>query len=165
MTALVWAANILGWPVLHLVTASIVLRLPVDRFSRGSFLDKSWGWERGGKFYRKWLGIHRWKGLLPDGAPWVGGFSKKQLAHRDREYLYRFLLETRRAEFAHWCMFLCLPVFFLWNPLWACLVMTAYAIGANVPCILAQRYNRQVLARMLRRMSQRTRVHGPGLAR
>lgn len=34
------------------------------------------------------------------------------------------------------------PLFFLWNPWWADLVIVAYAIAANVPCIVAQRYNR-----------------------
>jgi len=158
MTAFIWIANVLGWPIIHLVTASIVLRLPLQRFSRDSFLYKSRSWEQGGEFYRRRLAIHRWKAMLPDGAPWVGGFAKKHLACRDRDCIYMFLVETRRAEFAHWCMLLCLPIFFLWNPLWACLVMTAYAAAANVPCILAQRYNRQVLARMLSKMGQRSRA-------
>ena len=156
MTAFIWSANLLGWPVIHLVTASIILRLPLQSFSRDSFLYRSRSWEQGGEFYRKRLAIHRWKAFLPDGAPWVGGFAKKQLAHRDRDYIGRYLLETRRAEFAHWCMLLCLPIFFLWNPLWACVVMTAYAAVANVPCILAQRYNRHVLARLLNKMKERS---------
>ena len=155
MTALIWIANVLGWPVIQVTTAFIVLRLPLERFSQDSFLTRSRGWEQGGGFYRKWLAIQRWKGMLPDGAPWLGGFAKKQLVRRDRDALTTFLRETRRAEFAHWCMFACLPIFFLWNPPWACLVMTAYAAGANIPCIVAQRANRQVLARMLRAMERR----------
>ena len=158
MTALIWTANLLGWPIIHLVGASIILRLRPRRFSDDSFLYKTRSWEQGGECYRRWLAIHRWKAMLPDGAPWIGGFAKKKLAHRDRDYLYAFWLETRRAEFEHWCMLLCLPVFFLWNPPWACLVMTVYAAVANIPCILAQRYNRQVLARMLHRLEQRRRA-------
>ena len=69
---------------------------------------------------------------------------------RDSSYLAQFLLETRRAELAHWCMLCCLPLFFLWNPPWACLVMTAYALAANLPCILAQRYNRIAIDRAVR---------------
>ncbi len=148
------AANVLGWPVIHLVTAWSILRLPPERFTQDGFLLRGRVWEQGGDFYRRRLAIHRWKAMLPDGAPWVGGFSKKRLAGRDREYLYSFLLETRRAGCAHWFMLLCLPVFFLWNPLWACAVMTVYAIGANVPCILVQRYNRLVLAKRLKRRSE-----------
>ncbi len=65
-------------------------------------------------------------------------------------YLEQFLRETRRAEVAHWLMLLCVPLFFLWNPPWARLVMVAYALAANLPCILAQRYNRIVLYRVVR---------------
>jgi glycosyl-4,4'-diaponeurosporenoate acyltransferase len=100
------------------------------------------------------LSIRSWKSRLPNGAPWLGGFSKGRIAQRDERYLERFIAETRRAEFAHWCMLLCLPVFFLWNPPWACGVMTLYAITANVPCIAAQRYNRITLTRLLTRAGQ-----------
>ena len=63
-------------------------------------------------FYRDRFAIRTWKSLLPDGAPWLGGFAKKKLRGRNRAYLAQFLLETRRAEVAHWCMLACLPVFF-----------------------------------------------------
>jgi glycosyl-4,4'-diaponeurosporenoate acyltransferase len=158
MTASIWIANILGWPVIHLVTAWITLRMPLDRFERNGFLVHSRAWERDGAFYRDRLAIHRWKSRLPDGAPWLGGFSKGRVASRNPAYLHQFLLEAKRAEIAHWWMLFCLPVFFLWNPLWACLVMTGYAFAANLPCILAQRYNRLVLARLLERLQQRSKA-------
>jgi hypothetical protein len=34
------------------------------------------------------------------------------------------------------------PVFFLWNPWWGDLIIVLYALVANLPCILVQRYNR-----------------------
>jgi glycosyl-4,4'-diaponeurosporenoate acyltransferase len=82
--------------------------------------------------------------------PWFGGFPKKKLRTRDRDYLAQFLFETRRAQVAYWCMLACLPVFFLWNPPWARWVMTAYALAANLPCILVQRYNLLALDRVAR---------------
>jgi glycosyl-4,4'-diaponeurosporenoate acyltransferase len=126
------------------------LRLPADLFARDNWLTVSRQWECNGGFYRDWLAIRKWKSLLPDGAPWLGDSAKKKVSGRDRSHLARFLLETRRAELAHWCMLGCLPLFFLWNPPWACMVMTAYALAANLPCILAQRYNRMILQRALR---------------
>jgi glycosyl-4,4'-diaponeurosporenoate acyltransferase len=42
-------------------------------------------------------------------------------------------------------------VFFLWNPWWGDAVIIVYAIGANLPCILAQRYNRLRLRHLLAR--------------
>jgi len=43
------------------------------------------------------------------------------------------------------------PIFFLWNPWWADLIIVIYAVAANVPCILAQRYNRLRFHRLLAR--------------
>jgi glycosyl-4,4'-diaponeurosporenoate acyltransferase len=142
-------ADVLGWPVIHLSIAALILRLPLTKFAGNGFLYTVRSWERDGKFYGRWLAIRRWKSWLPDGAPWLGGFRKDRLRSRDREYLRRFMLETRRAECAHWCMLGCLPFFFLWNPPWACWVMTAYAVAANGPCVVAQRYNRAVLSRLI----------------
>jgi glycosyl-4,4'-diaponeurosporenoate acyltransferase len=149
MTALRWAMNILGWPLLQLGIASVAIRLPAELFTRDTWLTMPRHWERSGRIYREYLGIRRWERLLPDGAPWMGGFAKKTLRSRDPAYLAQFLLETRRAELAHWSMLACLPVFFLWNPIWARCVMAFYALAANLPCILAQRYNRLVLTRIL----------------
>ncbi len=150
MTALVWAANLLGWPAIHMSVAFATLRLPLDLFAKDTWITSPRHWERDGRPYREWLAICKWKYLLPDGAPWFGGFPKKKLRARDPAYLTQFLIETRRAQVAHWCMLACLPVFFLWNPPWARLVMSAYALAANLPCIAVQRYNRLALDRLVR---------------
>ncbi|HEX2917586.1 MAG TPA: hypothetical protein VHN81_03650 [Edaphobacter sp.] len=158
MTALVWAANVLGWPVIHMTIGYVVLRIPSRAFARDTWLTAPRTWEQDGKIYRDWFAIRRWKSLLPDGAPWLGGFAKKRLLNRSPARISQFLIETRRAEIAHWCMFACLPVFFLWNPPWACWVMATYALAANLPCILAQRYNRFLLRRIAHRPKLRTSV-------
>jgi glycosyl-4,4'-diaponeurosporenoate acyltransferase len=150
MIALVWAANVLGWPVIHLAVGFIAVRLPPHIFTRDIWLTTARSWEREGYVYRDRLAIRRWKFLLPDGGPWLGGIRKKELLGRNPVALAQFLMETRRAEIAHWCMLGCLPIFFIWNPPWARWVMTAYAFAANLPCILAQRYNRLVLSRVAR---------------
>ena len=148
MNSLVWVANILGWPAVHLAIGIVSVRLPSKLFARDNWLTAARSWEVSGRLYREWAAIRKWKSLLPDGAPLLGGFAKGKLFARDAECLRNFMLETRRAEIAHWCMLGCLPVFFLWNPPWACWVMTAYALAANLPCILAQRYNRVALQRV-----------------
>jgi glycosyl-4,4'-diaponeurosporenoate acyltransferase len=149
MIALICAANVIGWPVIHLGVSFVTLRLPQDLFEHDTWVTVPRKWERDSRVYRDGLAIRTWKSMLPDGAPWLGGFAKKKLKQRDESYFTQFLAETRRSELAHWCMLCCLPVFFLWNPPWACCVMTAYALAANLPCILAQRYNRIVLDRIL----------------
>jgi glycosyl-4,4'-diaponeurosporenoate acyltransferase len=154
VSAIVWAANPLGWPFIHLFIGYVALRLPSSLFAHDTWLTAPRRRERDGRFYRDWLAIRRWKSLLPDGAPWLGGPAKKMIYSRNSSYLVRFLVETRRAEVAHWAMLCCLPIFFLWNPPWACFVMAAYALAANLPCIAAQRYNRIAVSRAIRN------VHG-----
>jgi len=146
MIALVWAANVLGWPILQIAIGSIALRVPSHLFARDTWLTAERPWEQ--DLYRDRLAIRKWKSLLPDAAPWLGGFAKKKLRERNLLYLEQFLIETRRAEIAHWLMLCCLPIFFFWNPPWARWVMAVYALGANLPCILAQRYNRLIIRRI-----------------
>lgn len=149
MTSFVWMANVLGWPALQLGLSGLFLHLPVEWFENDNPLTAPRSWEHEGRLYRDGFAIRKWKPFLPDGAPWLGGLPKKSLCSRQDAQLARFLLETRRAELAHWIMLACLPVFFLWNPAWARWVMTFYALAANLPCIVAQRYNRVVLARVI----------------
>ena len=89
----------------------------------------------------------------------AGGVSKRTLAARDPAGLHRFAAETRRAERVHWVLLGCGPLFFLWNPFPLGLAMLAYALVANLPCIVIQRYNRARLDRIGRR-----RGAGPGAA-
>jgi len=162
MKALVWIANVLGFPVIHIVVGRTMLSLPASLFAQDCWLTREYRWECGGMLYRNRFGVHRWKKRLPDGAPWLGGMAKKRIATRRPEYLESFVVQTHRAEAAHWCMLLCTPLFFLWNPLWACFVMTFYGVAANVPCILAQRANRIQLRRVLMR---KTRAGQSGCAK
>jgi glycosyl-4,4'-diaponeurosporenoate acyltransferase len=146
MIALVLAANILGWPILHIAIGFIALRIPPQIFAHETWLTAPRFWER--DMYRDRLAIRKWKYLLPDAAPWLGGFAKRKLVNRDPTCIAQFLIETRRTEIAHWLMLGCLPIFFIWNPPWARWVIAVYAVAANLPCILAQRYNRLILNRI-----------------
>jgi glycosyl-4,4'-diaponeurosporenoate acyltransferase len=152
MNPLIWAGNILGWPIVHITIGLLSVRLRIEHFQSDNWLTAPRRWEAHGRLYRNWMGIRTWKSLLPDGAPWLGGLAKHGLSARNEEYLVQFMCETRRAEIAHWCMFGCLPIFFLWNPPWACWVMATYAVASNLPCIVAQRYNRLVLDRLVQRL-------------
>jgi len=112
-------------------------------------------WERGGKTYRSALRIKKWKRLLPDGiGVFKGGFKKKHLENAGAAYLERCILETCRAEFTHWVILVLAPIFFVWNEWWIGLIMVAYGLATNVPCIIAQRYNRMRLQGMYARYSR-----------
>ena len=119
-------------------------------FRPGSCLFRERKWEMGGRIYERRLAIRLWKDLLPDGAPWLGGFAKKSLVGRDLEYISRFRMETCRGELAHHIQIPCILTALLWNP-WplAAIVITVYAFVSNVPCIVVQRHTRHRLSRLI----------------
>ena len=139
------AVNVLGWPVLQMGLGWLFTQMPARWFDpRGG-----WAWEGHGRIYERWVKIKSWKSRLPDAAPWFsGGFAKKSFAGSDPHYRERFARETRRGELCHWTAIAFTPVFFLWNPWWGDLIMAVYAMTANFPCILVQRYNRFRLVRV-----------------
>jgi glycosyl-4,4'-diaponeurosporenoate acyltransferase len=148
--------NALGWLILQLSIAAVAVRVDPCWFANDNMLFRVHAYEI--EFYRRWLHIRRWKRLLPDGAPWVGGsFRKKSLHGSNPAYLRKLLVETRRGEVAHWLMLASFPIFFLWNPPWARIVMMSYAIAANLPCIIAQRYNREAVHRLQQHHNARHR--------
>lgn len=149
---IVWTAllNVLAWLVIQLGLAWGLTRLPAARFHPCGRLARLWLWERSGRAYEKYLAIKRWKDLLPDGAScFSGGFAKAKLHQRSPEFLESFLRETWRGELVHWLALLTLPLFAIWNPPWAIGANLIYALAANLPCILVQRYNRGRFLRVL----------------
>ncbi len=149
MSPWVWVANILGWPVIHLTVSWVFTRLSAKHFDPQSYVFRPRSWEAGGAVYLRFLKVKSWKARLPDGAAWfAGGFSKKRIRTRAPEYLEDFARETCRGEAAHWATFAFAPIFAFWNPPWAIAVMFGYAVLANFPCIVVQRYNRVALLRI-----------------
>jgi glycosyl-4,4'-diaponeurosporenoate acyltransferase len=142
----VWA----GWSA---VVGYACHRIPAARLERasGALLGRPWPFEEDGRCYER-LGIRRWKDRLPEaGAVFRGGISKRRLHGRGQAALRTLLVESRRAELVHWLVPLATPVFALWNPPHLLAAMAAYAVGANVPCLLVLRYNRCRLERILAR--------------
>jgi glycosyl-4,4'-diaponeurosporenoate acyltransferase len=152
-----WAIviNITVWLVIHLGVGMSTARIRSNLFNPQSWLYRQRTWERGGKTYKSLLKVKKWKRLLPDGvAVFKGGFRKKHLENADAAYLERHILETCRAEFTHWVILLFAFIFFGWNEWWIGLIMVAYGLATNMPCIIAQRYNRVRLQRMYQRYNR-----------
>jgi len=142
--------DIAVWSIAGVTIGFVHHHVPVERLSRDGPLTRIRRWERGGRWYQRTLRISAWKDLLPEaGAFFRGGVSKRSLPSRDRVGLERFAIETRRAERVHWSLLALCPIFWLWNPPVLAIAMTAYALIANVPFILVQRFNRARLHRIL----------------
>lgn len=148
---IVWIVvlNVAGWLAIQVGFAWAFTKMPVTWFNPGN----AFSWECGGRFYERVCYIKDWKDRLPDAARWFGGgFAKGTLAGTKVDYLQRFIRETWRGELCHWVAIACAPVFFLWNPWWGDLIIVTYALVANLPCILAQRYNRARFQRLIARL-------------
>lgn len=138
---------VVGWLVFQLGAALLGNRLPARLLNAKWFSARRFETER---FYRRLTGVHRWKHLLPDGgAAHKKGFAKRRLQSADAAYLREFILESKRAELVHWLAILPFWVFGLWGPPVVIPIMFVYALAVNLPCIIAQRYNRPRLIRLL----------------
>jgi glycosyl-4,4'-diaponeurosporenoate acyltransferase len=140
----VWSLAVGFWAA-HRPTASLT--------GTGPFLRLR-PFETGG-WYERRLRIKRWKDRLPEAGGLFGGDSKRTLpagATRTSQ-LERFRAETVRAETVHWLAPVPAPVLVLWNPWWLFAAMLVFAVLANVPCLLVQRYNRARIAGAVARAS------------
>lgn len=141
------ALNVVGWPAIHFAVAAVAFKCPWRWFDSRD-LSPTFSASRSTKVSKidRWLRVRAWKGFLPDAARWFRGAMPRDINRRlDAAHVRRLVAETRRGEVAHWVMLFAFPVFAIWNPPWADCVMAAYALAANVPCILVQRFNRRRL--------------------
>lgn len=149
--------DVVAWAVLGVVIGYVAHRIPTGwlEVDRGpTHLLRA---EQGGRLHERYLAIGAWQRRLPDaGTVFAGGRSKRSLASRRPGDLERLAAETRRAELTHWALLAATPAFALWNPWWLTVAMAAYALVANLPCLLAQRYNRARLERILARRADRS---------
>ena len=144
-----------GWFIIQLGAAQLCLKIPELWLNSERFLFRAHRWEQNGRIYLR-LGVHRWKRLLPDGAAITkGGYRKKTLTDYSPENLERFLTESCRAELTHLLAILPFWVFGLIGPPSIIVYMFVYALAVNLPCVLAQRYNRPRIQVIKCRMDRR----------
>lgn len=143
--------DIVAWTVIHLGVVALTTSFPARRFEPRSWLFRPRRWEEGGAVYEKYFAVHRWKQWLPDAAGVLGrrGFAKRRLRATDTAHLEAFARETCRAEITHLLTMIWAPAFFLFNPAWVGWLMIGYATAENLPLIIAQRYNRFRIERIL----------------
>jgi glycosyl-4,4'-diaponeurosporenoate acyltransferase len=150
------------WPIFQVLAAMICLKMPDKYFSHHSFFYKERKWEKGGSFYEKVFKVRKWKGLLPDGAAVTkSGYKKKHLRDFSTNNLERFLIESCRAELTHLLAIFPFWVFGLFVPVEITACMLVYALIINLPCIIAQRYNRPKIYRLLISSLHKTTVKEP----
>lgn len=140
----------LGWFLWALLVGGVANRLPAAWLTGAP--PGSNPRQKSAAFYERRLAIRRWKHRLPDGGGALpGGVAKASLAQRDPALLRRLLLETYRAELVHWLLWPFWIVTALWLPPAGVVINLLFACALNLPCLVAQRYTRRRLERILAR--------------
>ncbi len=148
--------DILAWTVIQLTIGYCSSKIPLDWLNPDLPFFQTFAWEQGGEIYEKLFHVRAWKHLLPNGsALYQDGFSIKNLSTSDPAYLERWLKESMRAEICHWLMILLCIFFFLWNSVALGWVMVAYAVLSNLVPIIAQRYNRPRMRKLLAQLEKK----------
>lgn len=154
--------NALAWPMIQVGCGYLSHRLSFEALNCLSRILRTRSWEQGGILYQRLFRVKTWKSLLPSGGTiFPGGFSLKRVESFDRAYLKRWVIESYRAEVAHWTALLPVVLFLLWNPPLGWAINVLYALIVNVPCIIVQRYNRPRLLAIVEREPIPAEVHHP----
>lgn len=136
--------------ILSLVNTLISIKLPISLFHSGSWLYRERSWERKGQIYQDYFRVKKWKNQLPELSDFLTFlFSKKKMVKLDPDYLYIFVLETCRAELAHWCIIWSMLAFTLWRGTNSSVLVFFIAVALNLPYVIIQRYNRPRVLDML----------------
>lgn len=147
------ALDAVVWLVAGVVVGRFQARRPLEALAKPGPLTRLTKWELVGSPFRRWAKVDLWKDRLPDAGTWFGGLSKKRLPPDGAGGWQRFAAESMRAERTHWAMFAVLPLLATWNPPALFVANVAFAVIANVPCMIIARHNR---ARVVR-LTERTR--------
>lgn len=135
--------NIFAWGFLHYFISYLCFKIPLNYLKKDSRLFRIKGWEHSGKLWQKLFRVKKWKSRIIEGSSIAKTSYDKSHLHGKREKdLVVFAAETKRAELTHWLLIVPAPLFFFWNPIWAGWIMVIYALVANIPFIVVQRYNR-----------------------
>lgn len=144
--------NIIAWGTLHFALSYLCFIIPVKFFYKNHFIFRVSEWEQNSEVWDRWFHVRQWKDHIIDGSVIVKqSFDKRKLKGAHIKILKHFSAETKRAELTHWLLILPAPLFFLWDPAWAGWVNIVYALAANIPFIIVQRYNRGRLQRIINR--------------
>ena len=145
--------DIFAWLFFHLTIAKASLQIKDSYLGKNNFMFKVYKFEASGLVYEKLFLVNKWKDKLPDGTKILKkGFSKNRVNKMSLDYFKKFLIEVNRAELSHWLQILPAPLFFLFNLEIVAYFMIIYAVLFNLPFIIAQRYNRPKIIRIINKL-------------
>lgn len=144
------------WVVLHLAASAISHRIDEKYLTINNLVFKTRTWEENGRVYDRLLKVKKWKKFLPEIYLFRHGALKEVLYKKEpsagrNELLEQYLLESCRAELSHWLTIFPFWIFGFFAPPVIVFYMLLYALAANLPCIIVQRFNRPRIVKLLSR--------------
>lgn len=138
------------WSVTQMSLSHLFTKVPRSFFDTYHYWFRTFSFEKEGQLWNRLFFINKWKMYIPEGE-WLNNniYNKHVLRPLAQENIYKMIIEMRRAELVHW--FSILPVIvFVRAPKYIKTINILYALLANLPIILTQRYNRPRLERYYR---------------
>jgi glycosyl-4,4'-diaponeurosporenoate acyltransferase len=137
--------------VSSIIVTVISTKLPERYYNYRNWIFKERKWEKNGEFYQHVFKVKRWKNHMPEIADFIKStFSKKSIKEFDNEYIEKYLLESCRAEFAHWCIIFSSVIFLFYEGTATFVCILLIAILVDAPFIIIQRYNRPRIIRIMK---------------
>jgi len=138
------------WPTWIYIWGFVAHLLPDEFVDRDTWVTRTRAWERNGRWYADHLHVARWKDRVPEaGSAFAGGFAKRSTNNGDPDTVRTFIVETRRAEYAHWMMGAGWLIPSLWGPWYAGVLNLLFGLFIALPFVAIQRFNRPRLKRLL----------------
>jgi len=141
--------NVIAWLLFDVGIGLGSSKLLMKHFDPEQRFYRSFPWEKEGRIYQQLFKVRSWKRFLPQGSRIYQGFSLQHLISCDPRYLEQWLEESARGEFCHWMMIIPGVFFFLWNSPAMGWGMVGFALVFNFFPIVAQRFNRPRVRRLL----------------
>lgn len=159
------ALDAAAWVGISVAVGAAAGFLPERALAVDSAITRVRPFEAGGRVYRRWLRIDRWKAALPE----VHGVGPRRHTSKavlpGRAALPALLRETRRAEYVHLAIAASGATFVLWNPPWLAATMFAAGLAWNAPFVAVQRATRaRILALPSHRSTPRSAPRSTDLA-
>ncbi len=147
------------WLIVQLNIANLGTRIPDKYFRQKHIIFKSFNFEKHGKFWKKWFYVRKWKHKILDGHKLNRNiYDQRHLMTINIDEIEKMIIETKRAELIHWISILPVIIFNK-GPRVVKYINIFYAMIANVPIIIVQRYNRPRLTQLLRILKRRGERH------
>lgn len=128
---------------ISVILTFISTKLPERYYQYNRWIYKERDWEKGGEFYQDKFKVRAWKKKLPELADFIKSiFPKKFIKEFNGEFIIKYLMESCKAEFTHWCIIFSTVIFLIFDGITAFISMLFLAIILNIPFIIIQRYNR-----------------------